>query len=501
MRGHVPFTTDVSPVAADLSTTPADLLVVPVRSTPFGAEVLDTGVGELPEHRLPAPVAELVRHFDLTGKAGDYADFVADLGSGLVRVGLLGIGAGTVSDARTAGATLARRARGRSRVAAATPAALDDPAALTAFCEGLLLAAYTYTLRSTPPGRPFARTVDLLSSTPAEVEPLISRGSAHARATALARDLVNAPASRKSPAWLVEQAETVARDSDLGVQVWDSDALARDGFGAILAVGAGAEATREPYLVQLSYEPAQAERHIVLAGKGITFDTGGLSLKPQDNMQQMKTDMAGAGVVLGVMSQLAALQIPVRVTALLAIAENAFSGSAQRVGDVITTYSGRTVEVLNTDAEGRLVLADAIAYAAAELNPDEVVDIATLTGSAKRALGLRTAALYATDDALATAVELAGSDSGERFWRMPLEESYRDSLNSSVADLANIGRKPEYGSPGATEAALFLREFTAGVPWAHLDVAGPGRATKQHAEITRGGTGFGTRTLLRWLAG
>ncbi|MDS1269764.1 leucyl aminopeptidase [Lipingzhangella sp. LS1_29] len=493
----MPFTTEISPVDTELSTSAADLLVIPVRASTDGATAVVTGRGEIPAQYLPAPVQQLVDHYDLTGTAGDYADLVGNLGSGLVRIALLGVGAGTGEDARTAAATLARRSRGRSRVAMATPQALDTPEAITAFCEGFLLAGYTYTLREKPSGKPVAAQVDLLTPTPAELEPAVHRGAAYARATALARDLTNTPSSIKGPGWLAEQAVSVAEDSGLQARVWDAEQLRQEGFGAILAVGAGS--AQPPRLVQLSYTPDQPDRHVVLAGKGITFDTGGLSLKPQDNMQQMKTDMAGAGVVLGVMSELARLRVPVQVTALLAIAENSVSGSAMRPGDVITTYAGTTVEVLNTDAEGRLVLADALAYAAANLAPDTVVDVATLTGAAKRALGLRTGALYATDDPLASAIEQAGTRSGERFWRMPLEETYRDSLDSTVADLANIGTKPHYGSPGATEAALFLREFTAGVPWAHLDVAGPGRSTANRAEITKGATGFATRTLLRWL--
>jgi leucyl aminopeptidase len=242
---------------------------------------------------------------------------------------------------------------------------------------------------------------------------------------------------------------------------------------------------------------------VVLVGKGITFDSGGLSLKPNDNMKTMKTDMSGGAVVMAVMSALRAMGVSARVTGLVAAAENMPSGSAMRPSDVITHFGGKTSEVLNTDAEGRLVLADALAYADAELDPDVVVDIATLTGAAKVALGLRYAALYATDDDLATALTQAGAASGERLWRLPLSDDYREGIESDVADVANIGHPTSTGEhfgAGSIMAALFLREFAGARRWAHLDVAGPGRATGDDAEITKGATGFGVRGLLQWLA-
>jgi leucyl aminopeptidase len=241
----------------------------------------------------------------------------------------------------------------------------------------------------------------------------------------------------------------------------------------------------------------------VLAGKGITFDSGGLSLKPTESMKLMKTDMAGGAAVIAAMSALGRLGVRARVTGLVAAAENMPSGSAMRPGDVVTHYGGRTVEVLNTDAEGRLVLADALAYADAVLAPDVMVDIATLTGAARIALGSTVGALYATDDVLAAALLAAGDASGEQLWRMPLAGDYRCALDSATADLAHIASSvngAEAGSPGSIVAALFLREFTGARPWAHLDIAGPARAAADDGEITKGGTGFGTRLLLRWLA-
>jgi leucyl aminopeptidase len=236
----------------------------------------------------------------------------------------------------------------------------------------------------------------------------------------------------------------------------------------------------------------------VLVGKGITFDSGGLSLKPNDNMKFQKTDMAGGGAVIAVMSALAALGCRVRVTGLIASAENMPSGSAQRPSDVITHFGGRTVEVLNTDAEGRLVLADALAYADARLDPDVIVDVATLTGAIGIALGREYGAVFASSDEVAGDLLRAGESSGDRLWRMPLVEDYRPALDSTVADLANIDAGGAFGA-GSITAALFLREFTGGRPWAHLDIAAVGRTTADEGINSKGATGYGVRLLLDYL--
>jgi leucyl aminopeptidase len=301
----------------------------------------------------------------------------------------------------------------------------------------------------------------------------------------------------KTPEWLASEAAAVAAEHGLSSRTWREAELAGGGFGGLLGVGAGS--AHPPRLIELSYQPAQADRHVVLIGKGITFDSGGLSLKPTDGMKTMKTDMAAGAAVIGAMSALGRLGARDRVTALVAAAENMPSGTALRVGDVITHYGGQTVEVLNTDAEGRLVLADALAYADDVLAPDLMVDLATLTGAVRVALGSSMAAVYATDDELASALLDSGTASGERLWRMPLAEDYRDALDSPVADLANVARSG--GRAGSIDAALFLREFTGGRAWAHLDIAGAARATADDGENTKGATGFGTRLLLRWLAG
>ncbi|HEX5772156.1 MAG TPA: M17 family metallopeptidase, partial [Nocardioidaceae bacterium] len=249
--------------------------------------------------------------------------------------------------------------------------------------------------------------------------------------------------------------------------------------------------------IRLDYTPRGAGRktpHVVLVGKGITFDTGGLSIKPSEGMATMKRDMTGGGVVMAVMGALKDIDCPVRVTGLVPAAENAVGASSMRPGDVIRHYGGRTSEVRNTDAEGRLVLADAMAYAVSELSPDVLVDVATLTGAMKVALGQRTGGFFANDEALADVIATAGQAAGEPLWRMPLTEDYEELLESKVADADNAA-----GGPGAITAALFLQHFAGGLPWAHLDIASVGDSPVDAYEWTTGATGFGARALLHWL--
>ncbi|GAA0377939.1 M17 family metallopeptidase [Microbispora corallina] len=448
-------------------------------AVPFGPDLA-------PAVELPVPAAALLAHYEAKGEPGEIVEVPVPRGDGVGRILLYGTGDGTARALRRAGASVARKARGRASVTVTVPGEGE----VAALAEGALLATYTFTI-----GKGGSSPVREIVFAGGD-ERALRRGEAIARATALARDLVNTPSSVKTPAWLADQAKIVAADSGLDARVWEGEQLAE--FGGIRAVGQGS--ISPPRLVRLSYAPRDARRHVVLVGKGITFDTGGLSLKPTEGMKAMKTDMAGGAAIIAAMSALAAFEAPVRVTGLVACAENAISGSAQRPSDVIRQYGGRTVEVLNTDAEGRLVLADALAYADAELEPDVLIDVATLTGAAKVALGVNLGALYATDEPLADALLAAGEVSGDRLWRMPLVDDYRDMLDSDVADLANVDRKMS-GSAGSVAAALFLREFTGGRPWAHLDIAGPARAGSDDAEITKGGTGFGVRLLLSYLAG
>jgi len=468
---------------------PPDFLVVPVE--PDG-ELSDPALDDL----LPASAADAVAAYRLRGRAGETAQVLASTGGRAVSVLLLGVGDRSARSLRRAGAELGRRiAEGASAVTSVV--AGETAAGIQAFAEGVLLGGYRFDLKSgqQPPERP--GQARLLIGSRADGAAALARASAIAGAVALARDLANQPSLRKSPQWLADEAVRVTAGRGVEVRVWSEKELAESGFGGILAVGAGS--SRPPRLIELSYRPEQSLAHVVLVGKGITFDSGGLSLKPNDNMKLMKTDMAGGGAVIAVMSALASLGVQHQVTGLVAAAENLPSGSAYRPGDVITHYGGRTVEVLNTDAEGRLVLADALAYAAATLAPDQVIDLATLTGAARVALGVTHAALYATDDDLAQSLLAAGEASGDRLWRMPLPDCYTPALDSDVADLAHVPNT-EGPWPGSITAALFLREFSGGLPWAHLDIAGPGRSTENDGELSKGATGFGARLLLRMLS-
>jgi leucyl aminopeptidase len=260
----------------------------------------------------------------------------------------------------------------------------------------------------------------------------------------------------------------------------------------VLAVGGGS--TRPPRLIELAWRPRGAKGpHLVLVGKGITFDTGGISLKRGPGMHLMRTDMAGGGAVIAALRAIAELRLPIRVTGLVPAAENHVSGSAYRPGDVIRHHGGRTTEATNTDAEGRVVLADGLAYAVGQLKADLLVDVATLTGAMKVTLGLRTGGLFASTDDLAGRVLDAGAEVGEAWWRLPLLESSMADIESDIADSRQIGSTAH---PGAIHAALFLRGFTSGLPWAHLDIAGPARADSTYAEVTPGASGFAARTLV-----
>ncbi len=434
----------------------------------------------------------LLDHVRATGKAGELHRYPVLGHAGVSEVLLVGVGDAGTDAFRAAGAALGRAVKDRE-VLATTVTGLADDDGLRAFVVGLTLASFGFHLRSSGPKAHPVRRV--LLAEPTDRQDVVDRAVAIAGAGWTARYLATMPSNVKSPAWLAERATEVAAESGLKVTVWDEKKLAADGFGGILAVGA-ASAT-PPRLVRLDYTPTKAGRkagHVVVVGKGITFDTGGLSIKPGEAMVNMKRDMTGGAVVIAVMGALAALDVPVRVTGLVAAAENAISGTALRPGDVIRHYGGRTTEVTNTDAEGRLVLADALAYAVDEIEPDVLVDVATLTGAMKVALGLRTGGYFADHEGLAAAIAAASAASGERLWRMPLTEDYEEHLESKVADADNAG-----GGPGAITAALFLQHFTGDVPWAHLDVASVGDAASDYAEWTAGPTGFGSRVLLHWL--
>ena len=435
----------------------------------------------------PVDVSALLVREKAKGEAGEIVAV-----PGEQRVLLLGTGTATPANLRKAGAAVARRAKGQRALVLDLRGLKLDAEGLRALAEGLLLASYGYTLKDSEP-RPL-REVTLVVASPATLKPALDTALAIIRAIAAARDLVNTPPADKSPAWLAGRATKLLKGLD--VRVRDEKDLAAEGWGGVLAVGQGS--SRLPRVVEVSYDGG-GSRHVVLVGKGITFDTGGISIKPNASMATMKYDMGGAAAVFGAVRAVADLGLPVKVTAVACLAENMPSGSAQRPSDVIRQYDGTTVEVLNTDAEGRLVLADGLAYAVAVLKPDVVVDIATLTGAMEVAMGKRVAGFFASDDTLARQLEAASAASGERLWRFPLVDDYSQALVSDTADLRNIGDPKLKLQGGAITAALFLREFTGGLPWAHLDIAGPAWSGGDDDELTKGGTGFGVRLLVRWL--
>ena len=405
---------------------------------------------------------------------------------------IVAVGLGPDPDAealrRAAGAGVRSLAGKADTIAVSLPAA--DAAQAEAVALGALLGRYAFTrYRASEQGRESELT--LLAGD--DVAGGIRRGQVLADAVTLARDLVNTSPADLYPESFAAAAEQVARDSGLGVEVLDEKALADGGYGGLIGVGMGSE--RPPRMVRLSYTRPGATATVAFAGKGITFDSGGLSLKPPKSMETMKCDMGGAGAVLGAMQAIAALEPEVNVVGYLAMAENMPGGHAQRPSDVITIYGGKTVEVLNTDAEGRLVLADALARSA-EDHPDLVVDVATLTGAQVVALGLRVSGVMGSDAATADAVVDAARRAGEQAWPMPLPEELRKGLDSPVADIANVSGDR---SGGMLVAGLFLREFVPdGVRWAHVDIAGPAfHEGEAYGYISKGGTGAAVRMLVQ----
>lgn len=465
----------------------ADALPAGVRSAlTSGLDLLGvTGAADA-VHRIPAP-------------PGLAAKSVALTGVGQVR------GAVPAETLRRAAGAAVRQLTGVGRVALALPA--PDPESVAAVAEGGLLGAYAYARYRKESASPqttspvSALTVVSPAASTAAARAAVKRARVVAAAVHATRDLVNTSPADLYPATFAEAAATAVAELPVTVTVLDERRLARGGYGGILGVGIGS--ARPPRLVKLVYAPSGATTHLALVGKGITFDSGGLSIKPAQGMDAMKSDMSGAAAVLHTVVAAAQLGLPVRITGWLALAENMPSGTAQRPSDVLTVRGGRTVEVLNTDAEGRLVLADAL-VAAGEENPDVIVDIATLTGAQMVALGNRTSAVMANDDDLRGRVHRLSEAVGEQFWPMPLPPELRSSMDSRVADIANIGDR--YG--GMLVAGLFLKEFVPArdggedgdatpVPWAHLDIAGPAFNTgAAYGYTPPGGTGVGVRTLI-----
>ncbi|MFJ8195974.1 leucyl aminopeptidase [Streptomyces sp. NPDC096152] len=461
-----------------------------------GAEAVDTAYD--------GGLAGVLETLGASGAEGEVTKVPAPSGFKAPLVVAVGLGAQPEKDAeygaealRRAAGAAARALSGTKKAAFALP--LADAADAGVIAEGALLGAYSFDTykengKDARNGKaPLAEAV-LLGGRPRDkaYKAAVERAAAVAEELNRARDLVNTPPNDLNPASFAAIAQGAAKDHGLKVQVLDEKALAKGGYGGILGVGAGSAAG--PRLVKLSYTHSKAKKHLALVGKGITYDSGGISLKPAGHNETMKCDMSGAAAVFAAVVAAARLGLEVNVTGWLALAENMPSGTATRPGDVLRMYSGKTVEVLNTDAEGRLVLADAL-WAASQEKPDAIVDVATLTGAMVLALGNRTFGIMANDEAFRSAIHEAAEEVGEEAWPMPLPEHLRKGMDSPTADIANMGER----MGGGLVAGLFLREFIGeGITWAHLDIAGPAFNEQGPFGYTpKGGTGSGVRTLVR----
>jgi leucyl aminopeptidase len=449
------------------------------------------------------PLGDLLERL-LAGK-----DVAAGLGDTTPVLGPTGVAAGAVlavglgprerfgaGAAFDAGVAAARKLAGKPRewVAVAVPDAGETLAVASAMTEGVVVGCQGPGLRKSEPARQEFGTLRVV--VPGKLEPsrtaleqAVRRGEVVGRAVNLARELANTPPADKTPTKLAERARQVATEAGLGVTVWGEDRIRQERFGGLLGVAAGSD--EPPAFVTLEYRKGGDRPTLALVGKGVTFDSGGLSLKPTASMEDMKSDMTGAAVVLATLQAAARLDLPVNLAGYMVLTENMTGGRAMKLGDVLAARNGKTIEVLNTDAEGRLILADALSYAV-ESQPGRLLDLATLTGACMVALGTRVAGLFSNDEAFASDVSLASGKTGERVWRMPLDDDYKDLLKSPVADLKNVGGK----WAGAITAAKFLQEFVGQTPWVHLDIAGPSWAESDSATRDTGGTGCFVRTLV-----
>ncbi len=481
-------------------TAEADVLVIGIIQTPDGPGAAPGADGV--DEALGGTLADALAALGATGEADELTKIPG--GGKLPATVVVAVGLGAPPDGAAFDAERLRRAAGTAlrelsvgkgpvkdkdagkTVALALPAA--DPSEAEAVATGALLGGYTFRRYRATPATDI--TVTLLTSD--DNAPAVRRAQVVADAVNLSRDLINTAPLDLPPAALAAEAERVAAEAGVAIEVLDEDALAAGGFGGILAVGRGS--SRPPRLVRLAYTHPEAAKTVVFVGKGITFDSGGLSLKPPKSMETMKCDMSGAAAVLAATAAVARLGLPVNVVGYMPLAENMPGGAAQRPSDIITIHGGKTVEVLNTDAEGRLVLADGLARSADD-NPDLLVDIATLTGAATVALGRRTTGVMGSSVEVADGVAATMRDAGEPAWAMPLPEELRKGLDSPVADLANVSSARD---GGMLVAGLFLREFVPdGVAWAHLDIAGPAfNDGAPYGYTPKGGTGAAVRALV-----
>ncbi|PWJ09395.1 leucyl aminopeptidase [Streptomyces sp. NWU49] len=487
----------------------ADAIVIGVAkgaASRSGSLVVAPGAEDL-DKAYDGRLAGVLETLGASGAEGEVTKLPAPAGFKAPLVVAVGLGDRPEKDAaydtealRAAAGVAARALAGSKKAAFALP--LADADAVGAVAEGVLLGAYSFDAykgngngsEARKNGKAPLAEAALLGGKPRDkaYKAAVERAVAVSEELNRARDLINTPPNDLNPEAFAAIAQAAAKEHGIKVQVLDEKALAKGGYGGILGVGAGSASG--PRLVKLSYTSSKAKQHLAFVGKGITYDSGGISLKPAGHNETMKCDMSGAAAVFAAVVAAARLGLEVNVTGWLALAENMPSGSATRPGDVLRMYSGKTVEVLNTDAEGRLVLADAL-WAASQEKPDAIVDVATLTGAMMLALGNRTFGIMANDDAFRSAVHEAAEQVGEPAWPMPLPDHLRKGMDSATADIANMGER----MGGGLVAGLFLREFVGeGITWAHLDIAGPAfNEGGPFGYTPKGGTGSAVRTLVR----
>jgi leucyl aminopeptidase len=449
---------------------------------------------------LGATISRLIAQKEIKGSLGELAPLYDVPGTAGEAVLLLGLGARDRFDAGAAfgaGFAAAKRlaARPRETVTVALPEAAGNPVVASALIEGAIAGTRGPGLRKSESNRHPFGTLSLVvepGASDAQAEMLgmrLRRAQIVGSAVNLARELVNMPPRDKTPAKLAVRIGEIAAGAGIGTEIWDEARIVEERFGGLLGVAAGSD--EPPRFVILDLHNGGDAPTYALVGKGVTFDSGGLCLKPATSMEDMKSDMTGAAIVIASMEAMSMLKLPVNVRGYIALTENMTGGRAMKLGDVLTMRNGKTVEVMNTDAEGRLILADALSFAA-EHHPWRVLDFATLTGSCIVALGMKIAGLFSNDDAFCSDVLAGCRSTGERAWRLPIDDDFKEQLKSDVADLKNVGGK--WG--GAITAAKFLQQFVAEIPWAHLDIAGPSWSDSDNARRDAGGTGCFVRTVI-----
>lgn len=496
--------------AADATKAKVDVLVVPLFESELSQKKNAHPALTAIDKRTKGQLLKAAAVEGFKGKAEQTLSFLTHDKIGASRVILVGLGDAAKYVPETLRLAAGRAIKAASRVKAKAiavqlPQSRDLEHDLHAVVSGLRLGAYKYdqwkTQNKDEKSAPKIEKVQLLLPAGVKKSKAQDEVLAHADATAVAtnwaRDLVNEPAGTMTPSILAEQAKKMGKEAGLHVTVYDRKKIEELKMGMFLGVARGS--VEEPRLVQLSWVPkdsaAAARQPICLVGKAITFDSGGLSLKPSDAMLDMKTDMAGSAAVLGAMQVIATMKPPFPVHAFFGACENMPSHNAYRLGDVLVSRLGKTVEITNTDAEGRLVLGDILAWAN-ELKPAAIIDLATLTGACIIALGNSIAGAFSVDDPLFYEVSESARAAGEEVWRLPVTESLRDVLKSEIADLKNAGDR----AGGASSAALFLKEFVGETPWLHLDIAGPSQSPKERGYLNKGASGFGVRTLVEFIA-